>query len=288
MTLGALKSKVDGFIKKHSPPEDSPPVREVSDNTSIAERTLISQASSLDTKTSKKNDKLLNFLAVLYAKPAYDRNGTIISLTPADISDEAKELLTTATSTAEQARSLADALFAHADEIRMERNYVSRSSNFPFLSLTALTYFLQGYLHLVAIDQNIEGLKKSFNLLALLPPSNSEDYKKYVNASRNNEVETVLDHPTDKRSTLKKDVFIKGKQDTIEDVLTFASNIVTFARFWIEYNEKSLPLVLETVLDICDAISTSDFKKFVDSNIVKRPFIPHTLVAYLFNIFSVL
>ena len=210
----------------------------------------------MDSKTIEKNDKLLTFLSALYAKPSYDRNGSINSLTPAEISDEAKELLSSATSTSEQARSLADALFAHADETRTERNYISRSSNFPFLSLTALTYFLQGYHHLTAIDQNTEGLKKSFNLLALLPPSNSEDYDKYINASKNNEVETILDHPTDKRSTLKKDVFIKGKQETLDDVLTFASNIITFTRFWIKYDNKSIPLIVETILDVCDAIST--------------------------------
>ena len=165
----------------------------------------------MESKTVGKNEKLLTFLSVLYAKPAYDRNGVLISLNPTEISDEAKELLLSETSTADQAHSLADALFAHADEIRTESNYISRSSNVPFLSLTALTYFLQGYHHLTSIDQNTKGLKKSFNILALVPPSNSEDYEKYMNASKNNEVESIPDHPLDKYSTLKKDVLIKGK-----------------------------------------------------------------------------
>ena len=72
------------------------------------------------------------------------------------------------------------------------------------MSQTVLTYFLQGYHHLHAIDQNAESIKKSFNVLVLLNPPDREEYTKYINASRNNEVESILDHPSDKRSTLKK------------------------------------------------------------------------------------
>ena len=49
------------------------------------------------------------------------------------------------------------------------------------------------------------------------------------NSSKNIDADRLLDQPSEKRSAVKKDIFIKGKQETLDDVITFISNIVTFS-----------------------------------------------------------
>ena len=126
-------------------------------------------------------------------------------------------------------------------------------------------------------------------MLALLPPPSNDDYAKYIVASKNNEVEQVLDHPSDKRPSLKKDVFMKGRQNTLEDVTSFLANIITFSRFWIKMTEDSCSqlVVISMLVEIADFISTSDFRNFVERNITVRPYIPHTIITYIFNIVGV-
>ena len=48
----------------------------------------------------------------------------------------------------------------------------------------------------------------------------------------------MLDQPEDKRTVRRKDVFMKGKQNTINDVLAFISNIIVFARFWVNIDKE--------------------------------------------------
>ena len=78
-----------------------------------------------------------------------------------------------------------------SDDISRERNYISQATKFPFLSNTLLTYALQSHFHSKAINVDFESLKKTFSILSLLaPPTNqSDEYKGYVNASKNNDVD---------------------------------------------------------------------------------------------------
>ena len=92
-----------------------------------------------------------------------------------------------------------------ADDISKERSYLSKASKFPFLSTTLLTYVLYTNYHSSAIDSNIDSLKKSFNILALLDlPVNSTEniYSGYINSSKNTKVENMLDQPSEKISGL--------------------------------------------------------------------------------------
>ena len=106
----------------------------------------------------------------------------------------------------------------------------------PYLSQTVLTYMLETHFHLHAIDKPRDFRKKTFNFLSFLPPPSSpnDDYSRYMNASRNIEVELFPDQLQEKRSTIKKDVFTKRRQQSIDDVVAFVANILIFARFWIK------------------------------------------------------
>ena len=145
------------------------------------------------------------------ARPYYDRNGELSSLLPVHITDKAMELLSSSSSTSEQARTFSDGIEVLADDISREKSYLSRASKFPFLSQTLITYALQAHYHTGSIDKSIDSLKKSFNILALLaPPTNSDDdYLGYINSSKNFEVERMLDQPTEKRSSIRKEILSK-------------------------------------------------------------------------------
>ena len=92
-----------------------------------------------------------------------------------------------------------------------------------------------------------------------------EDYNIYVNASKNQDVEKMLDQPSKKRAAVKKDIFIKGRQETIQDVIAFISNIVIFARFWVKIeknNDEDYTFVVQLVTEVADILSSAEFMGF--------------------------
>ena len=97
----------------------------------------------------------MDFLSVMYTHPTYDRTGSLTALSPAILTNEAMELLTSSSSTADTSRNLTDGLEALAYDISRERSYISRATDFPFLSQTLLTYFLQGYCHTGRIGKTL-------------------------------------------------------------------------------------------------------------------------------------
>ena len=141
------------------------------------------------------------------------------------------------------------------------------------------------------IGKSAESIKRSFSILALLKttPEQLEEDTRYINARENAEVEILLDQPSEKRAVVKKEVFLKGKQETLDDVITFIANIFVFARYWTKMDEDSSthPLVLQMINEIADFISASEFRTFYDAHKHSANWIPHTLIAYIFNIFSI-
>ena len=244
-----------------------------------------------DTKLVEKNDRLISFLSVFFSRPQYDRNGDITSLLPADLTDDALELLSSTSTTSDQAGQLADALTSIASEISTEKHYLSRAANLPHLSQTVLLYILKTTWHNGAIDKSIDSIKKSFNLLALLPPPNKtmDEYDKYISSSRNTEIEEILNQPSEKRSAVKKEIFIKGRQESLKDFVSYIANIVVFARFWVKMDDEpsSQPTVLQMLIEIADYVSTSDYESFHETHASTKNYMPHTLIAYAFNITSV-
>ena len=237
------------------------------------------------------NEKLTAFLQVLFAKPVFDEEGDIIYLEPAIISDSLQEILSTTTNISQQARMVADAMKVLLDDVSSEKYYVSRNVNFPYMSSTVITYAIQAHYHTESIDVDMESLKKSFSLLALLPPprNQSEEYSGFVNSSKNVEVDKLLDQPDDKRTSMRKDIFIKGRQESLDDVVSFISNIIAFTRFWVkmwEDDHDDHPMVIEMFLKVADFLSSAEYRKFDEKFSQTAPYMYHTLVCYIFNIFS--
>ena len=137
--------------------------------------TVITNTSTTqDASLIEKNDRLISLLSIYFSKPVYDRNGGISSLVPGELTDEALELLSSTSATSDQACILADGLKALAAQVSQERYYLSCQAKLPFFSQMALLYMLKTNWYNGPIDQNHEDIKKSFNLLALLPPNKKE------------------------------------------------------------------------------------------------------------------
>ena len=64
---------------------------------------------------------------------------------------------------------------------------------------------------------------------------------------------------------------------------------MAFTRFWIKMPDAShdQPALITTLIDISDYISASEFSSFVTRHIATRPYIPHTIICYIYNIISV-
>ena len=264
----------------------------VPNEVAVENKTVVTVASaSTESKIVTKNERLIAFLSILFSTPNYDRTGKLTGMTPGLISDEAMEILSSSASLAEQTRMLADGLNALADEHATGLQYLCRFTDMPYMSQTVLSYILQANYHSGFIDQSMESLKKSFSILCLLkpPPNDNEEYVKYINASRNTEVESLLEHPSDKKTCLRKDVFMKGQQETKEDVITLAANLQLFAKFWIKVNDniyEQEPLVVTMAGEVADFVSTPNFANFYNKHKSTTKYLAHTIIVYMFNIFS--
>ena len=78
-------------------------------------------------------------------------------------------------------------------------------------------------------------------------------------------MEYLLGQPSEKRDIVKKEVFIKGKQDILDDVLTFIANVVVFARFQVQMyttNCKAYPFVIQLLIEVTDVLSPADYSEF--------------------------
>ena len=63
------------------------------------------------------------------------------------------------------------------------------------------------------------------------PDDTNDEYTKYINASQNTEVESMLDTPAEKKCTIRKEVFMKGRQESLEDVITLTANLKVLGNF---------------------------------------------------------
>ena len=65
----------------------------------------------------------------------------------------------------------------------------------------------------------------------------------------------MLDQPSEKRASVKKEVFIKGKQENLDDVIAFISNIVIFARYFVKMSKdekEEQPYFIQLIIEVAD------------------------------------
>ena len=130
-----------------------------------------------------------------------------------------------------------------------------------------------------------------FTILTLLSPNNSDcdKYTRLINLSRNSAVECLLDQPSENRAETKKDFFIKGRQETLDDVLTFLANVFVFSHFWVRMDideTTSYPFVVQLLVEVVDILSSVEYRKFTGKFVGGYENMSHTLIAYVFKILS--
>ena len=89
---------------------------------------------------------------------------------------------------------------------------------------------------------------------------------------------------------MRKDVFIKGKQNTINDILAFISNIIVYARFRVKIDKEDtneMPYIIQMLVIITDFLSSIEYVTFDNKYRKNCKYMSHTLVSYMFNIFSI-
>ena len=105
------------------------------------------------------NDCLPAFLQIILPKPNYDRNGDLLLLVPASLSDDLQEIIDYTEKTSEQERMLSNTIQVLAKDISKERNYLSRASKFLSLSSTLIIFALQAIYRIGAFDSNGKSFK---------------------------------------------------------------------------------------------------------------------------------
>ena len=83
-------------------------------------KTAVTATSSGSSKVPNKNERLTAFMMIRLSTPNYDRSNKLTAMTPAQISNEAMEILTSSASLAEQTKSLFDGLSSLAKETAEE------------------------------------------------------------------------------------------------------------------------------------------------------------------------
>ena len=93
----------------------------------------------------------------------------------------------------------------------------------------------------------------------------SDEYSGYINSSKNQEVENMLDQPSEKRAGVKKEIFIKGRQESLDDVITFISNIIIFARYFVKMSKddkEDQPYIIQLIIEVADFLSSAKCMSF--------------------------
>ena len=224
----------------------------------------VKSTSSTSTVTTEVNKRMSIFKSILFSLPVDDDNGTVIHLAPASLTDEVREIFVSASSTSEQARLISDAFFSLANDISLENHYLSRLCRFPMLSHTLVIFMLQSHYHVGNMDCNMDSLKKYFSILTLLaPPVNDDEFLLLQNSSKNVGLEEMLHQPSEKRSSVSKTVFVKGRQDSLDDVIALLANIMVLGRFWVKFmgtDESTYPYVLRQLVGLVDVLTSAKFR----------------------------
>ena len=96
----------------------------------------------------------------------------------------------------------------------------------------------------------------------------------------------MLDQSTEKKAGIRKQVFLRGRQKDLDDVICFIANIIAMGRFWVKVTDKESPMVLNNFMDNIDLIYLAEYRSFDDKFKGSTKYMAHTLAVYIFNIFA--
>jgi len=118
---------------------------------------------------------------------------------------------------------------------------------------------------------------------------NDDEFLHLQNSSKNVELDEMLHQPSEKRSSVSKTVFVKGRQDLLEDVVALLANVMVLGRFWVKFMETDVstyPYVLRQLVGLADVLASAKFRAFAATMKGVCPYLAHTLIVNIFNIFN--
>lgn len=178
------------------------------------------------------------------------------------------------------------------DRQEQTRDYFFRRLNGPKWSSATLSLFLKGIWHDDGLDDNRHNLSHSISILNFLadpPASNNAEYLEYLKKSHLEDLEALVEEASEKRQKIGLKVFIGGKQDTPEDVITALANIDAHFAFITPFDHKpkdQQPLLVKYLREIADLLSSKDFVRFNQKFISLYPWIPHMILAQVQLVFA--
>ena len=123
--LQVVKREIDAIRAKkvQTPPPNVSPAASgsVPHEVAMLDNNTVVTAASKESKTIEKNEWVIAFYAILFAKAQYDRHGKVSNLIPAELSNDALELFSSSSSISEQSRMLADAFSALSTDIAVRQ-----------------------------------------------------------------------------------------------------------------------------------------------------------------------
>ena len=198
------------------------------------------------------------FISIHFALPAEDNDGTILNLITASLADEVKEILQSPPRPPNRRRESKSNSFRW--QRITERNwrtlvgkiaflvFPSRTSSSCYSPITIVVtrvapwrvfvnrksiYFLFSCLLALAFFICLNDVVPfSFSILTLLAPSGDCDELDLLqNLSAHAELEEMLHQSTERRCSIFIMVFIKDRQETLDDVIVMLVNLVLIGRY---------------------------------------------------------
>ena len=118
---------------------------------------------------------------------------------------------------------------------------------------------------------------------------NDDEFLHLQNSSKNVGLEEMLHQPSEKRSSVSKTVFVKGRQDSLDDVVALLANVMVLGRFWVKFmgtDVSTYPYVLRQLVGLADVLTSAKFRAFAATMKGVCPYLAHTLIVNIFNVFN--
>ena len=103
-----------------------------------------------------------------------------------------------------------------------------------------------------------------------------------INSSTNidTEGERLLDQPS-------KEVFIEGRQETIDDIIALETNIMVLSHFWVKIDRDtptSYRFILKLLIEVVDTLSSAKYWELERKFKIGYEYMAHNVIAYIFYI----
>ena len=167
-----------------------------------------------------------------------------------------------------------------------DSHYLNRLINFPYFNQATAILISFCEFDTSPISQNKNAHSQSITALTFLPAPKSgatlNEYLRYVDKARDTRMEKAIGEAAEKCGTMDKKSFVNSAIDTFEDALTCVANTVCCLKFFCTYTAGDYkPDIIKILEKFADLITTRKFRKFIDENISRYPWIPLTLVCYV-------